>query len=104
MDNYPDKDGRTLTDRVADIEKCIGDIAAVLEALRYAVAPLPSPTCPPYCGHEIEYNYHTDDIKLEYRVAEICRYIGDYGNVFAALQKALPAKPPPCPPYCGHDI
>lgn len=98
---YPDKD---LSARVDDIEKCIGDIAEVLEALRSAVATIPEPTCPPYCEHVSKPDYYPDDMKIEYRVADICSYIADYGNVFAVLKKALSENPgPTCPPYCGHE-
>jgi hypothetical protein len=104
MDDYPDKNAQDLSARVADIEKCIGDIAQVHAALMSALAGIPEPTCPPYCMHEIRPDYYVDDMKIEYRVDDICKYIADYGNVFAVLSKALSAKPEPvCPPYCGHE-
>lgn len=101
---YPDKNGQDLSARVADIEKCIGDITKVFEALQSAMEFIPQPTCPPYCEHVTKPEYLPDEMKIEYRVAEICSYIADYGNVFAVLKKALSENPGPvCPPYCGHE-
>jgi hypothetical protein len=104
MDTYPDNDGKTLSDRVADIEKCIGDIADVFKALRSVLAGIPEPTCPPYCLHGTQPDYYLDEMKIEHRVADNCRYIADYGYVFAVLNEALSANPEPtCPPYCAHE-
>ena len=95
--NYSD-----LADRVADIEETIGDIAKVLKSLKESVNRIPEPDCPPYCLHSDKSSY-PDGTKIEVRVADLCRYIGDYGDVFGAMRDGLNAMPEPdCPPYCAH--
>lgn len=94
--------GEDLSARVADIEKCIGDFAEVFKALKEILNGIPQPDCPPYCLHGIEPDFK-DPAKLEDRVADISRFIGDHGKVFAVLRDALNAGPgPDCPPYCAH--
>jgi hypothetical protein len=92
-----------VASRVDDIEKTIGDIAQVLNALKQALTRIPQPPdCPPYCGHEVTQEY-VDDLSLADRVADIRKCIGDTGIVFGALIDALGTMvPPDCPPYCGH--
>jgi hypothetical protein len=89
-------------DRLADIEKCIGDFAEVFVAMKAAVASIPPPTCPPYCSHNVHKAY-PEDLSVEDRVADIKKYVGDYNDFFQALSTALQRMPPPtCPPYCAH--
>lgn len=105
-----DPEGKDLYARVADIEKCIGDFAQVFTALNDALEEIPQPDCPPYCMHKLEdiyeakYKEFQDPLKVEQRVADIARCIGDHYYVFQKLQKALKRMPgPDCPPYCAHD-
>ena len=91
-----------LSSRIDDIEQTIGDIAEVFASLKAALARIPPPNCPPYCGHEVVDEYE-DELSLADRVADIRKYIGDTGIVFGSLIQALQRLAPPnCPPYCGH--
>ena len=97
-------DPNNLTDRVSDIEKTIGDIDHVLEALKDCLASAPLPTCPPYCGHGLEKEY-VDDRSLAVQVTEMAKWMADLASVFEGLKKVLAARSQPtCPPYCGHEI
>lgn len=102
MENY--SNDSDLAARVTDIEQTIGDIAKVLNALKEAVNRIPQPDCPPYCAHSKNVSY-PDDMTLQLRVADMCKYIGDAGDVFDTLRTELNAmEGPDCPPYCGHTI
>jgi hypothetical protein len=47
----------------------------------------------------------TKEEDLSARVADIERCIGDYAQVFKALQEILdPLPQPDCPPYCMHKL
>ena len=97
------EDPNNLADRVDDIEKTIGDIDHVLEALKNSLAGAPLPTCPPYCGHGIGSDY-VDDRSLTVQVAEMAKCMGDLASVFEGLKNVLAARPQPtCPPYCSHE-
>ena len=94
-----------LTERIEDIERTIGDMAAVFDALKMAlhIIPLP-PTCPPYCGHADD-DGGDDEVPLEERVKDIRKYVGDYGQVLDSLKEALDnMAQPTCPPYCAHEV
>lgn len=93
-----------MRERIQDIERTIGDMVAVLDAVKMALGPIPlPPTCPPYCDHS-EGDTEDDEVPLEERVRDISKYIGDYGKVFDAMKEALDAMPQPtCPPYCAHE-
>jgi len=95
--------GKDLSARVADIEKCIGDFAEIFKALKKIVNRIPGPDCPPYCMHGVDFDFK-DPAKLEDRVADMCRFIGDYGEVFSVLKAALAGPGPDCPPYCAHGL
>jgi hypothetical protein len=94
----------TLADRVDDIEKTIGDINQVLEALQNSLPDGPDlPTCPPYCAHGVEPVY-VDPRPLEEQVSDIGKCIGDLKSVFMGLKGALAGRvQPTCPPYCPHE-
>jgi hypothetical protein len=94
----------TLSLRVEDIEKTIGDIAQVLDSLKQALASVPQPpNCPPYCGHGVTQEYE-DELSLADRVDDIRKCIGDVGIVFGSLIESLNIMAMPnCPPYCGHE-
>jgi hypothetical protein len=48
---------------------------------------------------------YKDDLPIADQIADMKRYIGDFGAVFQSLKEALGKMPPPdCPPYCGHGI
>ncbi|MGH9928885.1 MAG: hypothetical protein ACREA9_06605 [Pyrinomonadaceae bacterium] len=93
-----------LSDRVSDIEKCIGDFAEIFGSLKVALAARPGPLCPPYCAHGV-ISEEEDDLPLELRVADIKRCIGDFAAVFEDLKQSLSRRPGPlCPPYCSHPV
>jgi hypothetical protein len=48
------KDPLSLEERVADMRKCIGDTGIVFGCLIEALAQMPPPNCPPYCGHSLK--------------------------------------------------
>jgi hypothetical protein len=105
-----DRSEKDLYARVADIERCIGDFAQVFAALKAELDPLPQPDCPPYCMHKLsdddegKFSKYQDPLKIEERVRDIGRCIGDHAYVFKKLREALQRMPgPDCPPYCAHD-
>jgi hypothetical protein len=102
--NQDSQESNGLLHRVDEIEKTIGDLAQVFDALKNSLAKIPiPPTCPPYCAHELD-RADKDELPLPERVADIKKYIGDFGLVFDELNQALDKlRPPTCPPYCAHE-
>jgi hypothetical protein len=93
-----------LEERVADIEKTIGDLDQVFAALKDCLEQSPfQPTCPPYCAHTEESEF-VDERTMAAQVADLARYVGDLAAFHESLRSVLAARPQPtCPPYCAHE-
>jgi hypothetical protein len=94
----------SLSDRVDDIEKTIGDLNQVLEALKNCLTNAAfQPTCPPYCAHDFEPEY-VNESSLADQVGDIGKTIGDLAALFECLRNVLVDRvQPTCPPYCAHE-
>lgn len=97
----------TLSERVSDLEQCIGDFQTIFSCLQEALterAGRTGPLCPPYCAHGIVDDYE-DPLTVAERVSDIRKCIGDIDVVFQALAAILARTPGPlCPPYCAHPV
>jgi hypothetical protein len=102
MGSTSDQNDRNLSDRVADNEQTIGDVATTIDDLRQVLERSRRPTCPPYCAPEVGYENSGD---LTTRVADIERTIGDIAKTLDDLSQALERfRRPTCPPYCAHHL